>query len=99
MMTKDKLEKILKNTFASEYIFVADDSYRHAGHAEAITSGGKHFSIVIVSQEFDKRSLVQRHQMVYGALQGAMGQAIHALAIKAWTPEEYQKQHQKDGSA
>jgi len=32
---------------------------------------------------------VERHQMVYGSLGGAMADRIHALSLKAYTPEEW----------
>ncbi len=49
-----------------------------------------HFQLVIVSPQFDARSLVERHQMVYRAVGDAMREAVHALTIKAYTPEQWQ---------
>jgi acid stress-induced BolA-like protein IbaG/YrbA len=43
-----------------------------------------------VSSEFKGRSLVQQHQLVYGAVREAMSsEAIHALALKTYTPEDW----------
>ena len=50
---------------------------------------GNHFQAVVVSAAFDGKSLVERHQLVYGSLQGAMAERIHALSIKAYTPDEW----------
>ena len=68
-------------------LLVIDESHKHAGHAGA-RSGGGHFNLTIVSNVFDGKGLLQRHRMVYDALGSAMQTDIHALTIKALTPEE-----------
>lgn len=47
-----------------------------------------HYEAVIVSAAFAGKRPLQRHQMVYAALGPRMGGEIHALSIKALTPEE-----------
>jgi BolA family transcriptional regulator, general stress-responsive regulator len=66
---------------------VRDDSAQHAGHAGA--SAGGHYSVTIVAAAFAGRPRVARHRMVYDALADAMQRGIHALAITAYTPEEF----------
>ncbi|RDK03851.1 BolA family protein [Paraburkholderia lacunae] len=68
-------------------IQITDDSAQHAGHAGA--SAGGHFSVTIVSAVFAGKARVARHRMVYDALADAMQRGIHALAITAYTPEEF----------
>jgi BolA protein len=68
-------------------ISVRDDSAQHAGHAGA--SAGGHFSVTIVAPAFAGKARVARHRMVYDALADAMQRGIHALAITAYTPEEF----------
>ncbi len=53
---------------------------------------GDHFDVVVVSAAFAGRPLVQQHRMVYGALGDNMRQAIHALALRTLTPEQYQQE-------
>jgi len=61
----------------------------HAGHAGA-SEGGGHFTVVVASLAFDGKMLVDRHRVVYDALNEQMQSgAIHALVIKAFTPQEY----------
>lgn len=48
-----------------------------------------HFEALVVSSAFSGKRQIQRHQMVYRALGERMGGDIHALSIKALTPEEY----------
>ncbi|HXQ22275.1 MAG TPA: BolA/IbaG family iron-sulfur metabolism protein [Candidatus Acidoferrales bacterium] len=57
------------------------------------TGGGDHFQAVVVSPTFAGRGLVERHQLVYASLQGAMADRIHALSLKTYTPEEWQTAH------
>lgn len=51
---------------------------------------GQHFEATIVSAEFEGKTRVQRHQLVYAALGTYMGGAIHALSFKTLTPAEAQ---------
>ena len=64
-----------------------DDSASHAGH-EGAKGGGGHYSLVIVSKRFSGQPVQVRHRMVYDALGPLMHKEIHALAIKAYAPEE-----------
>lgn len=48
-----------------------------------------HFVAVIVSAEFFGKRPLARHQMVYRSLGKLMGNEIHALAIRAHTPDEW----------
>lgn len=76
----------LTKAFAPEVIEIIDDSHKHAGHASA--KGGGHFAVRIVSPAFAGKSLVQRHRMVYEAMGELMQHEVHALTIKAETPNE-----------
>ncbi len=51
---------------------------------------GTHFEAVVVSADFEGKRSVQRHQMVYKALGSHMGNEIHALSFRTYTPEEWQ---------
>jgi acid stress-induced BolA-like protein IbaG/YrbA len=56
-----------------------------------LTGGGDHLEAVVVSAEFAGKSRVKQHQLVYSALQEALAsEAIHALALKTYTPEAWQ---------
>jgi len=54
------------------------------------TGGGDHFEALVVSAQFEGRGLVERHQLVYGALGDAMRERVHALALKTLTPAQHQ---------
>ena len=53
---------------------------------EDLAGDGDHYACTVVSEAFRGRSRVQQHQLVYAALQGHMGGALHALAIQTNTP-------------
>ncbi len=72
---------------APESLGVYDDSHEHAGHAGA-RGGGGHYQLVIVSKQFQGKPAVARHRLVYQALADLLPARIHALAIRAYTPEE-----------
>ena len=47
-----------------------------------------HFEAVVISPAFSEKSLIQRHQMVYGSLGEKMQSEIHALSLTTLTPKE-----------
>lgn len=59
-------------------------------HCE-VEGDGSHFQAIIVSQAFEGKRLIARHQLVYAALGDRMREEIHALSMSTLTPEEYKK--------
>ncbi len=70
-----------------EHLEIEDDSAAHAGHAGA-RSGGGHYNLLIVSSRFAGLGSVARHRLVYATLGDLMQTRVHALAIRALTPDE-----------
>ena len=64
-----------------------DQSHLHAGHAGA-KDGHGHFALKIVSDSFAGENTLARHRLVYAALGDMMQTDIHALSIRAFTPDE-----------
>lgn len=56
---------------------------------EDLTGGKDHFQAVVVSSAFATMSRVEQHQAVYRALGELMDGAVHALALKTYTPEAF----------
>jgi acid stress-induced BolA-like protein IbaG/YrbA len=75
MVTTDSVKAGIQAGLACEHLEVAGD--------------GQHFQALIVSREFEGRSRVQRHQLVYAALGERMREEIHALSMKTLTPQEW----------
>lgn len=62
-----------------------------AAQVQVSSDDGTHFEAVIVTTAFvGKRPLV-RHQMVYATLGDRMGREIHALSLRALTPDEWRQ--------
>ena len=90
-MTAARVEMIrqrLTEALAPDHLTIIDDSHKHAGHVGA-QSGGGHFAVTLVSKTFTGKGLLARHRMVYDALGLAMHTDIHALSIRAYTPDEF----------
>jgi stress-induced morphogen len=45
-------------------------------------SGNDHFEAVVEAPQFEGLTIVDQHRMVYAALDGVLGDAMHALALK-----------------
>ncbi len=81
-LTEDIRDRLLAR-FAPAEVEVTDDSRQHAGHAGA--TGGGHYTVMIVSDHFRGRSLLERHRLVYEALE-PLRKGIHTLSIRALVP-------------
>ena len=57
-----------------------------------VEGDGRHFFATIVSDEFDGKTRIARHQRVYAALGDRMREQIHALSMKTLTPAEFSAQ-------
>lgn len=74
-------------TLSPASIELIDDSHLHAGHAGA-RSGGRHYRLTIVSEQFSGRKAMERHRIIHAALGDLMQRDIHALSIVARAPDE-----------
>jgi BolA family transcriptional regulator, general stress-responsive regulator len=83
----ERIRAQLARTVPDAALELIDDSHRHAGHAGA-RDGRGHFRVRIVSSVFAGLRPLQRHQLVYRALDELMRTDIHALSITALAPEE-----------
>jgi len=88
MDRRARIEAVLRQRFAPEHLAVIDESHRHAGHPGA-AGGGGHFSVVIVSGLFRNQSRLERQRAIHTAVADALRTDIHALALRALTPEEW----------
>lgn len=60
------------------------------GSQAHVTGDGTHFEAVVIDPVFAGKSLIEKHRLVYSTLGDAMGGAIHALSIRAFTPDEWE---------
>jgi stress-induced morphogen len=74
-MDATEIEKLIKEGIADAQVTIED-----------LRGDGDHYAAMVVSAEFEGKSRVQQHQMVYQALQGRMGGQLHALALQTAVP-------------
>lgn len=80
MISPQQVEEMIKAEIPDAQVQVQD-----------LTGGGDHYQVTVVSPQFEGKGLVQQHQLIYGALRQAMSsEAIHALALKTYTPQAWQ---------
>ncbi len=59
------------------------------GATVEVTGDGRHFEALVISEEFEGKSLIQRHRMVLDTVNAQIASdELHALSIKARTPAQ-----------
>ena len=69
-MDAHEIERLIKAKFPDADVTIKD-----------LAGDGDHFAAHVVSAAFTGKTRVQQHQMIYEALGGRMGGALHALAL------------------
>ena len=75
-MQPKSIEELIKNHIKCEHVQVESEDLTH-------------FTAVIVSDEFQNQSKLNRHRLVYAALGNHMQSDIHAFSFQSYTSEEY----------
>ena len=76
-MTAGQLEQMIRTALPDAKVDITD-----------LRGDGDHFAAHVVSKAFVGKTRVQQHQMVYDALGGGMGDALHALALQTSVPDD-----------
>lgn len=77
------------------HVDLRDDSAAHAGHAGA-AGGAGHFSVTVVSERFAGVARLARHRAVLDRVADLIPHPVHALAIRAYTPDEFFTSHERN---
>ncbi|OOE81019.1 BolA family transcriptional regulator [Salinivibrio sp. ML198] len=96
MKIQTQITEKLTQAFAPVHLDVRNESYMHN-----VPEGAEsHFKVVVVSDEFEGKRLIQRHRAINTTLADELADDIHALAIHTYTPQEWQEQaHAPDSPA
>jgi len=89
-MNSETIRDVLSKRFSPHFIEVLDESHQHQGHPEARKSGGGHYRLILVSDYFEGKNLLERHRAVYETLGTDKNDSMHALAIRAYTVKEWE---------
>lgn len=87
-MVAAQLRRAIEHALAPIRLEIVDESARHHGHAGSRPEGETHFAVVVVSSAFAGRSRLERQRLVHAAAADLLRERIHALSIRALTPEE-----------
>ncbi|KAG2218482.1 hypothetical protein INT45_011663 [Circinella minor] len=87
------MESKLIEEFNPSTLHIVNESHMHAHHAamEGNTNKETHFRITLVTEQFDGKSLMQRHRAVYKLLQQEIDEGVHALTLRTKTQAEIEK--------
>jgi BolA protein len=88
MSRKQNLHAAIAAALAPTYLDVIDESSMHSRGAES------HMRVIVVSAAFDGVARVQRHRRVHEAAQAVFADGLHALAVEAATPAEWERRGQ-----
>ena len=72
-----EIERLIKAGFPDAQVRIDD-----------LRGDGDHYAATVISAAFKGKTRVQQHQMVYQALQGRMGNELHALALQTAAPQD-----------
>jgi len=75
-MSAGDIERMIKASIPDAQVTIRD-----------LAGDGDHYAATVLSASFKGKSRVQQHQLVYEALKGEMGGALHALALQTGVPE------------
>jgi stress-induced morphogen len=76
-MSAPEIERLIKARFPDASVEIRD-----------LAGDGDHFAAHVVAAAFKGKSRVQQHKMVYEALEGRMGDVLHALALTTAAPKD-----------
>ena len=79
-MQKEDIKKRLIEKFPNSFV-----------EAEDMTMNNNHFSLLVISEKFHGLSLIDRHKMIYNIFNKELTNEIHALQIKTYTKNEWNK--------
>ena len=90
MDTTEIINNNLRGKIAAEHVEIFDESHLHRGHKAA--GGGGHYSIVVVSPQFENLNVMERIRLVHKALDKEMTgtpKLIHALQVKTFDTAQW----------
>lgn len=94
MIVQSEIESILAEQFQPQLLEVVNESHMHSVPPNSET----HFKVVIVTESFDGKRKVARHQQIYAALASQLEGPVHALALHTYTPDEWAAREQAPDS-
>jgi BolA protein len=94
MRVQRLIEAKIREAFSPDHVELINESFLHS-----VPPGSEsHFRLLVVSDGFEGKSRVQRHQAVYRILAAELEGPVHALGLQTFTRAEWEKEHGPLGS-
>jgi stress-induced morphogen len=87
VIIEQQIQRKLRDRLAPAILEIENESSKHSVPPGSET----HFKVVVVSDAFEGKTLVERHRLVYQALDDELRSGVHALTITSRTPAEWQE--------
>jgi len=88
---QDAIQRKLTALLRPTTLQIVNDSHKHAGHSgnpSGAADAETHFTVTVVSAEFEGKTAVARHRLIYAALSDELAAGLHALSLVTKTPAE-----------
>ena len=79
-MTLEEIKKAIEAAVPNSTAYILDQM-----------NDGQHLQAIVVSPAFEGMMLVKQHQMVMKPLKEAFAGAVHAMALKTFTPDKWKE--------
>jgi len=85
MSMQQNITEKLRQALSPEHLEVINESHMH----NVPPGSESHFKVIVVSDDFEGKTLIARHRLVNGALAQELNGGIHALALHTLTMQEW----------
>ncbi len=89
MTVASAIEAKVREAVSPQHLDVLNESHMH----NVPPGSESHFKLVIVADAFDGLRLIQRHQLINGALRDELAGPVHALSMETMTPLEWSERN------
>lgn len=89
MSIEESIRSKITEALLPAHLEIENESHMHSGPAQE-----SHFRVVVVSDQFDGKRLVQRHQLVYKTCAEELAGPVHALSMHLYTAAEWSAREQ-----
>lgn len=91
-MILKKIKKNLKSNINIHYIDIYDNSASHSHSKNCLT----HLNIVVISDDFIKKTWVNRHRIIFQILENTIHNKIYSITLDTYTIIEWKNKHDKN---
>ncbi len=91
MHIQNLIAQKLEKSFNPQHLDISNESHKH----NVPVNSESHFKVIIVSDSFTGKTLINRHRLVNESLKDELQTQIHALALHTLTKDEWDKKQKQ----